>query len=106
MRDVSHKLPAKKFFCGALSPNAAMLRGQRRRKFRNDIISANLSEEARLVRKIFLVVLLASFVAYAGFNLADSVTPYVTIAEARASSSGVQVKGLLDKNFVPQQIGD
>ena len=58
------------------------------------------------MRKIFLVVLLASFVAYAGFNLAESVTPYVTIAEARASSSGVQVKGLLDKNFVPQQIGD
>ena len=58
------------------------------------------------MRKIFLIVLLASFVAYAGFNLAESVTPYVTIAEARASSSGVQVKGLLDKNFVPQQIGD
>lgn len=58
------------------------------------------------MRKIFLIVLLISFVAYAGFNLAESVTPYVTIAEARASSSGVQVKGLLDKNFAPQQIGD
>jgi len=58
------------------------------------------------VRKIFLVVLLISFVGYAGFNLAESVTPYVTIAEARTSSNGVQVKGLLDKNFVPVQTCD
>jgi len=56
------------------------------------------------VRKIFLIVLLVGFVAYAGFNLAESVTPYVSIAEARTSPSGVQVKGLLDKNFEPQQI--
>ena len=60
----------------------------------------------RLVRKIFLIVLLLGFVAYAGFNLAESVAPYVTIAEARASSNSVQVKGLLDKNFVPQQTCD
>ena len=53
------------------------------------------------MRKIFLIVLL---VAYAGFNLAESVTPYVSIAEARTSPSGVQVKGLLDKNFEPRQI--
>jgi len=58
------------------------------------------------VRKIFLIVLLVGFVAYAGFNLAESVTPYVSIAEARASSSGVQVKGLLDKNFAPRQDGN
>ena len=58
------------------------------------------------MRKIFLVVLLISFVGYAGFNLAESVTPYVTIAEARTSSNGVQVKGLLDKNFVPVQTCD
>lgn len=58
------------------------------------------------MRKILLIVLLLSFVAYAGMNLAESVTPYVTIAEARASSSSVQVKGLLDKNFVPQQTCD
>ncbi len=56
------------------------------------------------MRKIFLIVLLVGFVAYAGFNLAESVTPYVSIAEARTSPSGVQVKGLLDKNFEPQQI--
>lgn len=58
------------------------------------------------MRKFFLIVLLVGFVAYAGFNLAESVTPYVTIAEARATSNGVQVKGLLDKNFSPVQTDD
>jgi len=58
------------------------------------------------MRKIFLIVLLVGFVGYAGFNLAESVTPYVGIAEARASSNSVQVKGLLDKNFEPQQTCD
>lgn len=58
------------------------------------------------MRKVFLIVLLAGFIGYAGFNLAESVTPYVTIAESRTSSSGVQVKGLLDKNFTPQQTGN
>ena len=58
------------------------------------------------MRKIFLIVLLVGFAVYAGFNLAESVTPYVTIAEARAASTGVQVKGLLDKNFEPVQTGD
>lgn len=58
------------------------------------------------MRKIFLIVLLIGFVGYAGLNLAESVTPYVTIAEARASSNNVQVKGLLDKNFEPVQTCD
>ena len=58
------------------------------------------------MRKIILIVLLVGFVAYAGFNLAESVTPYVSIAQARTSSSSVQVKGLLDKNFQPMQSGD
>lgn len=58
------------------------------------------------MRGIFLIVLLVGFVAYAGFNLVESVTPYVSIAEARATSNGVQVKGLLDKNFEPVQTGD
>ena len=58
------------------------------------------------MRKIFLIVLLVGFVAYAGFNLAESVTPYVSIAEARAAANSVQVKGLLDKNFEPQQTCD
>ena len=58
------------------------------------------------MRKILLVVMLVGFVAYAGLNLAESVTPYVSIAEARSSTSGVQVKGLLDKNFSPVQTCD
>ena len=58
------------------------------------------------MRKILLIVLLVGFVAYAGFNLAESVTPYVSIAEARAASNSVQVKGLLDKSFEPQQTCD
>ena len=82
------------------------LLAQQRRIFFNDIISKIYRKEARLVRKIFLIVLLLGFVSYAGFNLAESVTPYVSIAEARATSSGVQVKGLLDKNIEPVQDGD
>ena len=58
------------------------------------------------MRKIFLIVLLVGFVGYAAFNLTESVTPYVSIAEARATSNGVQVKGLLDKNFQPVQSGN
>ena len=58
------------------------------------------------MRKILLIALLVGFVAYAGLNLAESVTPYVSIAEARSSANAVQVKGLLDKNFVPQQTCD
>ena len=58
------------------------------------------------MRKVLLVVMLVGFVAYAGLNLAESVTPYVSIAEARSSTSGVQVKGLLDKNFSPVQTCD
>ena len=58
------------------------------------------------MRKIFLIVLLLGFIAYAGMNLAESVTPYVSIAEARTSTNNVQVKGLLDKNFAPVQTCD
>ena len=58
------------------------------------------------MRKIFLIALLVGFVVYAGLNLAESVTPYVSIAEARASANNVQVKGLLDKNFSPVQTCD
>lgn len=55
------------------------------------------------VRKVFLAALLIGFIAYAGINLSESVTPYVSIAEATASNKNVQVKGLLDKNFEPRQ---
>lgn len=55
------------------------------------------------MRKIFLAALLIGFIAYAGINLSESVTPYVSIAEATASTKNLQVKGLLDKNFAPRQ---
>ena len=58
------------------------------------------------MRKFFLAVLLIGFVGYAAINLKESVTPYVGIAEAISTSENVQVRGLLDKNFTPQQIGD
>ena len=50
-------------------------------------------------RKILLVALLLAFIGYAGWSFADSVTPYVAIKEAKAAtSSSVQVKGLLAKD--------
>ena len=55
-------------------------------------------------RKIVFIVLIVAFIGYAGWNLSESVTPYVSIAEATASKSNVQVKGLLDKSIQPQQI--
>ncbi len=58
------------------------------------------------MRKIFLAALLLGFVVFAGMNLTESVTPYVSIAEAVASSNNVQVKGLRDKNFTQQQTCD
>ena len=57
-------------------------------------------------RKILLIALIIAFIGYAGWNLSESVTPYVSIAEAEASKSNVQVKGLLYKDFQPQQIDD
>ena len=55
-------------------------------------------------RKFLLIALIILFIGYAGWNLSESVTPYVSIAQAETSKSNVQVKGLLDKNFQPQQI--
>ena len=57
-------------------------------------------------RKILLIALIILFASYAGYNLSESVTPYVSIAEAQTSKNNVQVKGLLDKNFQPQQVDD
>ena len=55
--------------------------------------------------KILLPVLIVLFAAYAGLTLSESVTPYVSIAEAEASRSTVQVKGLLDeKSPAPVQV--
>ena len=59
------------------------------------------------MRKFLLAALLIGFIAYAGFNLTESVTPYVSIAEATSSTkNNIQVKGLLDKNFTPEQRGE
>ena len=55
-------------------------------------------------RKILLIALIAIFIGYAGWNLSESVTPYVSIAEAEASTGNVQVKGLLDKSVTPHQV--
>ena len=57
-------------------------------------------------RKILLITLIVSFIGYVGWNLSESVTPYVSIAEAETSMKNVQVKGLLDVNVKPQQIGE
>lgn len=58
------------------------------------------------MRKIILAIMLLGFAAYAGMNLSESVTPYVGIAEATSSAKNVQVKGLLDKNFIPEQVSE
>lgn len=58
-------------------------------------------------RKILLIALLAAFVGYAAWNFMDSVTPYVSVAEAKTAQSSVQVKGLLDKSApAPHQEGE
>jgi len=50
--------------------------------------------------------LIALFVLYAGWAFADSITPYVDIAEARSAHGSVQVKGLLDPDApAPAQKG-
>ena len=44
------------------------------------------------MRKYFFVVLILGFIGYAGYFFADSVTPYVGVAEARSAQRNVQVK--------------
>lgn len=56
------------------------------------------------MRKVFLAAMLLGFIVYAGINLSENVTPYVSIAEATASKNSVQVKGLLDEKFEPRQV--
>jgi len=71
----------------------------------SDIIQKISTRRGRLVRKILLAVMLVGFVVYAGMNFSESVTPYVGIAEAVTSEKNVQVKGLRDENFQPEQVG-
>ena len=49
-------------------------------------------------RSYLLIGLIVAFIAYAGFAFSDSVTPYVNIADAKASGDTVQVKGVLAPN--------
>lgn len=57
-------------------------------------------------RSYVLMGLVALFVVYAGWAFADSITPYVDIAEARTARGSVQVKGLLAEDMpAPQQDG-
>ncbi|BEU87102.1 cytochrome c maturation protein CcmE [Selenomonas sp. TAMA-11512] len=57
-------------------------------------------------RSYLLIGLIVLFAAYAGFAFSDSVTPYVSIADAKTSGDTVQVKGLLAQNApAPAQDG-
>ena len=58
------------------------------------------------MRKYLFAVLILGFIGYAGYFFADSVTPYVGVADARASQRNVQVKGLPDAAVVPHMEND
>ena len=53
------------------------------------------------MRKYFFLILILGFIGYAGYFFADSVTPYVSVADARAAQRNVQVKGLPDTSVAP-----
>ena len=58
------------------------------------------------MRKYLFMALILGFIGYAGYFFADAVTPYVSIADARASHRNVQVKGLPDDSVVPHMEND
>ena len=58
------------------------------------------------MRKYLFATLILGFIGYAGYFFADSVTPYVGVADARASQRNVQVKGLPDAAVVPHMEND
>lgn len=53
------------------------------------------------MRKYFFLILILGFIGYAGYFFADSVTPYVSVADARAAQRNVQVKGVPDGTVAP-----
>ena len=53
------------------------------------------------MRKYFFLILILGFIGYAGYFFADSVTPYVSVADARAAQRNVQVKGIPDGTVAP-----
>ncbi|EFM23606.1 cytochrome c maturation protein CcmE [Selenomonas sp. oral taxon 149] len=54
------------------------------------------------MRKYFFLILILGFIGYAGYFFADSVTPYVSVADARAAQRNVQVKGVPDGTVAPR----
>ena len=58
------------------------------------------------MRKYLFATLILGFIGYAGYFFAASVTPYVGVADARASQRNVQVKGLPDAAVVPHMEND
>ena len=58
------------------------------------------------MRKYLFAALILGFIGYAGYFFADSVTPYVGVAEARAAQRNVQVKGLPDTDVTPHMEND
>ena len=53
------------------------------------------------MRKYFFLILILGFIGYAGYFFANSVTPYVSVADARAAQRNVQVKGVPDGTVAP-----
>ena len=53
------------------------------------------------MRKYFFLILILGFIGYAGYFFADSVTPYVSVADARAAQRNVQGKGVPDGTVAP-----
>ena len=53
------------------------------------------------MRKYLFLILILGFIGYAGYFFADSVTPYVSVADARAAQRNVQVKGVPDGTVAP-----
>ena len=53
------------------------------------------------MRKYFFLILILGFIGYAGYFFTDSVTPYVSVADARAAQRNVQVKGVPDGTVAP-----
>ena len=57
-------------------------------------------------RTYLFIGLILAFSGYAGYFFADSVTPYVGVAQARAATRSVQVKGLPDKSVAAHMEDD
>lgn len=52
--------------------------------------------------RVICLLIIVGFIAYSAFAFNDSVTPYVTFAQAKATQSAVQVKGTLAGSQITQ----